>query len=342
LSPWRLSRLGSLRWQSGQASPSSANDPYRQLSRFGVVFDAVRRNYVEAPDEGKLIEAAQGNGGVSRSALGIRNRARLPQHGVDREGEVGFVGVELVERESVPVVVEVTGVSAQRAGILPGDRIEAIDGEPTNGLTIDQANEKMRGPVNSVSLAIARDSGSATAQFKILRDVRRIKEVGSRVECGDIRYIKIEQFTETTADELGRAIPSLRAEVPLEAFKGYIIDLRNNPGGYVDQAIETVNAFVSHGKIVATKGRERAANCVVFAHLGRDLSQGKPIAVLVNGGIDAIDDPSRGQHFATDDRSLLHAVRTIDSGTGHRPRHRDPQLSRTPLTTPTIASAKHR
>jgi carboxyl-terminal processing protease len=85
------------------------------------------------------------------------------------KGEVGLVGVELVERESVPVVVEVTGVSAQRAGILPGDRIEAIDGEPTNGLTIDQANEKMRGPVNSsVSLAIAGDSGSATEQFKIL------------------------------------------------------------------------------------------------------------------------------------------------------------------------------
>ena len=104
------------------------------------------------------------------------------------------------------------------------------------------------------------------------------------MQRGDIGYIKIEQFTETTADELRRAIPSLRAEVPLEAFKGYIIDLRNNPGGYVDQAIETVNAFVSHGKIVATKGRERAANSVVFAHLGRDLSQGKPIAVFVNGG----------------------------------------------------------
>jgi C-terminal processing protease CtpA/Prc len=157
-----------------------------------------------------------------------------------------------------------------------------------------------------------------------------------RVESGDIGYIRIEQFIETTADgskERWRA--GARS-----AFKGYIIDLRNNSGGYEDETVDTVNTFVNKGEIVATNGREPGANSVFFALPGRDLSKGEPLVVLVNGGTasaaeiaagacrtlgapDAVDNPSRRRHFAADDDALLQASRAIDSGEAHRSRHRN-------------------
>jgi carboxyl-terminal processing protease len=143
--------------------------------------------------------------------------------------------------------------------------------------------------------------------------VPRIKKVRWRVESNDIGYVRIEQFTKTTADGVRRAMASLSAEVPPKALNGYILDLRNNPGGYIDQAVETVNAFVSNGEIVATKGRELGASSVVFARPARDLSQGKPLVVLVNGVTASAAEIASG---ALQDlkRALLIGTRTFGKG----------------------------
>ena len=261
-----------------------ADDPYRQLARFGAVLAVVEDKYVDRPDEARLIEAAlramvgsldPHSGYVS--GQGYRALQTLTN------GEFGDVGLGIIERDGVVMVESVVrGCSAARAGILPGDRIVAIDGEPTRRLTVDQAVDKLHGALNSpVRLTVAR--GGAVTEFEVLRDFMRVEAVQSRVVGGDIGYIRIPQFVDATAEELKSAMAQLRGEIRSEAFKGYILDLRNNPGGYVNKAIETVNAFVDSGTIVSSRGRLPGADQVFSARPGADQSDGKPLVVLING-----------------------------------------------------------
>jgi carboxyl-terminal processing protease len=266
---------------------AQADDPYRQLARFGAVLALVQDKYVDRPVEAKLIEAALRAmvGSLDPHSGYVSGQDYRALQSIGR-GEFGDVGLGIVERDKVPTVSSVMdGTSAAKAGILPGDRIEAIGDETTERLTIDQAVEKMRGAKNTfVRLTIGRGRGGTVKDFEILRDYVKTKSVEFHVESGDVGYIRIPQFLDATAGELKNAMATLRAEVPSEAFKGYVLDLRNDPGGLVNQAVLTVNAFIDGGTILSTRGRAPGANQIFTARPAEDQSQGKPLVVLVNGG----------------------------------------------------------
>jgi carboxyl-terminal processing protease len=266
---------------------AAAVDTYRQLNLFGDVFDKIRNDYVEKPDETKLIEAAI-NGMLSsldpHSSYMDAKAYREMQ--VQTKGEFGGLGIEVTEEDGlIKVVSPIDDTPAAKAGILSGDVIVAIDDESTQGLTLDQAVDKMRGAVNApVKLKIARGSAKDIKEFKIVRDVIKVQSVRSHVEGDDIGYIRITQFTEQTADGLKSAMEKFHTDVPADKFKGYILDLRNNPGGLLDQSIEVVNSFIDKGEIVSTRGRNPDDAQRFNARPGGDLSGGKPMVVLINGG----------------------------------------------------------
>ena len=270
-----------------QSAYAAAADTYRQLNLFGDVFDKIRDDYVEKPDESKLIEAAI-NGMLSsldpHSSYMDAKAYRDMQ--VQTKGEFGGLGIEVTEEDGlIKVVSPIDDTPAAKAGILSGDIIAAIDDESTQGLTLDQAVDKMRGAVNSaVRLKILRGAAKEVKEFKIVRDVIKVQSVRSHVEADDIGYIRITQFTEQTADGLKSAMDKVGADVPADKFKGYILDLRNNPGGLLDQSIEVVNAFIDKGEIVSTRGRNPDDAQRFNARPGGDLSGGKPLVVLINGG----------------------------------------------------------
>ncbi len=266
---------------------AAAADTYRQLNLFGDVFEKIRTDYVEKPDEAKLIEAAI-NGMLSsldpHSSYMDAKAYRDMQ--VQTKGEFGGLGIEVTEEDgAIKVVTPIDDTPASKAGILSGDVIVGIDGDSTQGMTLDQAVDKMRGSINSaVTLKILRGAAKEPRDFKLVRDIIKVQSVRSHVEDADIAYIRITQFTEQTGDGLKAAMEKFRAEIPTDKFKGYILDLRNNPGGLLDQSIEVVNAFVDKGEIVSTRGRNPDDAQRFNARPGGDLSGGKPLVVLVNGG----------------------------------------------------------
>ena len=271
-------------------SPSAyaaAADTYRQLNLFGDVFDKIRNDYVEKPDESKLIEAAI-NGMLTsldpHSSYMDSKAFRDMQ--VQTKGEFGGLGIEVTQEDGlVKVVTPIDDTPAAKAGVMSGDIITAIDDQPTQGLTLDQAVDKMRGSINSpVKLKIVRGAKKEVKDFTIVRDLIHVQSVRSHVEDGDIGYIRITQFTEQTEDGLKSAMDKLHSEIPADKFKGYILDLRNNPGGLLDQSIDVVNSFVDRGEIVSTRGRTPDETQRFDAKPGGDLSGGKPLVVLINGG----------------------------------------------------------
>ena len=270
-----------------QSAYAAAADTYRQLNLFGDVFDKIRNDYVEKPDETKLIEAAI-NGMLSsldpHSSYMDAKAYREMQ--VQTKGEFGGLGIEVTEEDGlIKVVSPIDDTPAAKAGIQANDVIVAIDDQSTQGLTLDQAVDKMRGPINSaVRLKIARGASKDVKEFKVVRDVIKVQSVRSHVEADDIGYIRITQFTEQTADGLKAAMDKLHTDISGDKFKGYILDLRNNPGGLLDQSIDVVNDFVDKGEIVSTRGRNPDDAQRFNARPGGDLSSGKPLVVLINGG----------------------------------------------------------
>ena len=266
---------------------ATAADTYRQLNLFGDVFEKIRNDYVEKPDEGKLVEAAI-NGMLSsldpHTSYMDADAYREMQRST--KGEFGGLGIEVTEEEGlIKVVSPIDDTPAQKAGLMSGDIIAGIDGTSTQGLTLDQAVDKMRGPISSaVTLKIARGPKKEIKEFKITRAVIEVQSVKGHVEDGDIGYIRITQFTEKTASGLHSTMEKLKSEIPADKLKGYIIDLRNNPGGLLDQSIEVVNTFIDKGEIVSTRGRNPDDAQRFSARPGDDLSDGKPVVVLINGG----------------------------------------------------------
>jgi carboxyl-terminal processing protease len=202
------------------------------------------------------------------------------------KGEFGGLGIEVTEEDGlIKVVSPIDDTPAAKAGLLSGDIIAGIDGTATSGLTLDQAVDKMRGPINStVTLKIARGPKKELKDYKITRAVIEVQSVKGEVKDGDIGYIRITQFTEKTSSGLHTAMDKIKSEVPADKLKGYIVDLRNNPGGLLDQSIEVVNAFVDKGEIVSTRGRNPDDAQRFSARAGEDQSDGKPVVVLINGG----------------------------------------------------------
>jgi carboxyl-terminal processing protease len=268
------------------AFAAAAADTYRELNLFGDVFEKIRNDYVEKPDEAKLIEAAI-NGMLSSldPHSSYMDAKAYQDMQVQTNGEFGGLGIEVTQEDGLlKVVSPIDDTPASKAGVMSGDIITAIDGDSTQGMTLDQAVDKMRGAINSaVSLKVIRGAAKDVKEFKIVRDVIKVQSVRSHVEADDIAYIRITQFTAQTADGLKAAMEKLHADLG-DKLKGYILDLRNNPGGLLDQSIDVVNTFVDRGEIVSTRGRNADDTQRFNARPGGDLSAGKPLVVLINGG----------------------------------------------------------
>src|SRR5215204_4968264 len=267
---------------------AASSETYRQLNIFGDVFEKVRSDYVEPPNEAKLIEGAL-NGMLTsldpHSSYLSPNEFKEMQ--TQTRGEFGGLGIEVTMEEGlVKVVAPVDETPAARAGILANDIIIQIDGEPVQGQTLNQAVDKMRGPVNTpVALTIRRQDKKEPLEVKLTRETIRIRPVRARTEGEDIGYLRITQFNDQTTEALRAAIKTIAGEVGPDKLKGYVIDLRNNPGGLLDQAIMVSDAFLTKGEIVSTRGRNAAETQRYAAKgKGQDLVGGKPLVVLINGG----------------------------------------------------------
>src|ERR1041385_235521 len=270
----------------GASAKAAAADTYRQLNLFGDVFERVRADYVEKPDDAKLVEQAINgmlNGLDPHSSYMDPKSFRDMQ--VQTRGEFGGLGIEVTMEDGlVKVVTPIDETPAAKAGILANDIITQLDGEQVQGLTLNQAVEKMRGPVNTkIKLTIMRKGQDKPIEVSITRDIIRVRSVRSRVEGDDVGFIRISQFNEQTSEGLKKAITDITTQVGKDKLKGYILDLRNNPGGLLDQAISVSDAFLERGEIVSTRGRNAEETQRYSARPG-DLTNGKPIIVLVNGG----------------------------------------------------------
>ncbi len=269
--------------QSRGATPTA--ETYRQLNLFGDVFERVRADYVEAPNDTQLIEAAI-NGMLTSldphsSYLSPRNFRDMQ---VQTRGEFGGLGIEVtMENGLVRVVSPIDETPAARAGVRAGDLITHLDNEPVMGMTLQQAVEKMRGAVGSaIQLRVQRQGADEPLEIRITRDTIRIRSVRFREEGPDIGYIRVTQFNEQTTEGVRNAIESLNRTMG-DRLKGVVLDLRNNPGGLLDQSIGVSDAFLERGEIVSTRGRHAEETQRYSARSG-DILRGKPIIVLINGG----------------------------------------------------------
>lgn len=270
----------------GTIAKAAPAETYRYLNLFGDVFERVRADYVEKPDDRKLIESAI-NGMLAgldpHSSYMDAKSFRDMQ--VQTRGEFGGLGIEVTMEDGlVKVVAPIDDTPAARAGILANDIITHLDDEPVQGLTLNQAVEKMRGPVNTkIRLKIMRKGQDKPIEVTIVRDIIRVRSVRSRIEGDDVAYVRITQFNEQTTDGLKKALSDIANQVSQDKLKGYILDLRNNPGGLLDQAISVADSFLDKGEIVSTRGRNAEETQRFNARPG-DLTKGKPIIVLINGG----------------------------------------------------------
>lgn len=258
---------------------------YRQLSIFGDIFERVRASYVTEPTEEELIESAI-NGMLTSldPHSSYLNPKDFTDMRVQTRGEFGGLGIEVtMENEMVKVVSPIDETPAAKAGVLAGDLISKIDGENVRGISLQQAVEKMRGEVNTpIVLTILREGADQPIDITIIRDVIKVRSVRYRVE-DEIGILDVNAFNEQTFEGLERAIKSVREEVGDDKLKGYIVDLRLNPGGLLDQAISVSDAFLDRGLIVSTRGRNPDESRRHSARPG-DLTGGKPVVVLINGG----------------------------------------------------------
>ena len=270
----------------GSSARAAASDTYRELNLFGDVFERVRADYVEKPDDSKLVESAI-NGMLA--GLDPHSSYMDPKSFRDMQvqtrGEFGGLGIEVTMEDGlVKVVAPIDETPAAKAGVMANDIITELDDENVQGLTLNQAVDKMRGPVNTkIKLTIMRKGSDKPIEVTIMRDVIRVKSVRSHPEGDDVGYIRITQFNEQTTDGLKQAINDLNAQLGADKIKGYVVDLRNNPGGLLDQAISVSDTFLDKGEIVSTRGRNAEETQRFNARPG-DMTKGKPVIVLINGG----------------------------------------------------------
>ncbi|MEN8842275.1 MAG: S41 family peptidase [Octadecabacter sp.] len=259
---------------------------YEQLDLFGDIFERIRAQYVEDVDEAALIEAAIDG---MLTSLDPHSSYLSPEDAADmREttrGEFGGLGIEVTQEEGfVKVVSPIDGTPAAEAGIEAGDFITGVDGENLFGLTLDEAVELMRGPVGSeIIITVAREGVDQPFDVSIIRDTIKLTAVRSRVE-GDTVVLRVVTFSDQTYPSLEEQLAEQVAEAGgIENVNGFVIDLRNNPGGLLNQAIAVSDAFLDAGEITSTRGRNPNDGQRWNAREG-DLAEGLPIVVLINGG----------------------------------------------------------
>ncbi|MCO6051243.1 S41 family peptidase [Mesorhizobium sp. RP14(2022)] len=269
---------------SGQAV-AAGSETYKQLAIFGDIFERVRAQYVTPPDDKSLVENAI-NGMLTSldPHSSYMNAEAAADMKVQTKGEFGGLGIEVtMEDELVKVITPIDDTPAAKAGVLAGDFISKINNDEVRGLTLNDAVEKMRGPVNtSIKLTIIRKGADKPIEVSVKRDIIKVKAVKFRVE-NDVGYMKIASFTEKTQDDLDTAIREIKKQVPADKLKGYVLDLRLNPGGLLDQAVSVSDTFLDRGEIVSTRGRDPKDVTRFDARQGDEID-GKPVIVLVNGG----------------------------------------------------------
>jgi carboxyl-terminal processing protease len=269
-----------------QGSTISSAETNRQLEVLGKVLEIVRSDYVDKPDDGKLLNAAID--GILKSLdphSSYMDAKSYREMQTTTSGQFGGLGMQVnMEDGILKVVSPIDDTPAAKAGILAGDVIDQVDGAPVKGLTLSQAVEKMRGaPGTEIKLEIVRKGQDAPLKLTLVREIIKVSSVRQQIEGHDVGYIRITQFNSRVADDLKQAVQTLTAKIPAERLKGYILDLRNNPGGLLDQAVRVAGAFLVSGEIVSVRGRD-SAQVQRFNAVPGDLVEGKPLIVLINGG----------------------------------------------------------
>ena len=268
------------------ASETDQAKTYQQLELFGDIFDRIRAKYVEDVDDAKLIEAAI-NGMLT--SLDPHSSYLLPDDADDMRiqtrGAFGGLGIEVTQEDGfVKVITPIDETPAAKAGVEPGDFITHVDGEGLLGLTLDGAVQLMRGPVGSkIVITIVREDEAEPFDITIIRDTIKLTAVRDR-SIGQTIVMRVSTFNEQTYPNLKDGIAKqIEAASGIDNINGFVVDLRNNPGGLLNQAIMVSDAFLEKGEIVSTRGRDPATGDRWNARSG-DLAQGKPIVVLINGG----------------------------------------------------------
>lgn len=259
---------------------------YEQLDLFGDIFERIRAQYVEEVEESELIEAAI-NGMLTSldphsSYLAPQDAAQMR---LQTRGEFGGLGIEVTQEEGfVKVVSPIDGTPASEAGIEAGDFITHVDGDSVLGLTLDEAVELMRGPVGSeIVITVAREGETEPFEVSIIRDTIKLTAVRARTE-GETLVMRVTTFNDQTYPNLKEGIEKeIEAAGGIDNVNGLVLDLRNNPGGLLNQAILVSDAFLEKGEIVSTRGRD-VADGERFNAAPGDLIDGKPLVVLINGG----------------------------------------------------------
>jgi carboxyl-terminal processing protease len=296
--PWRLSLLLGTAFMAGVAAgpgfgvlkeafaqDSSRTDMYQLLKVFGDVVQRVRAEYVDPVDDKDLIENA-----INGMLTGLdphssyMNAKAFKDMQIQTKGEFGGLGLEVNEDKGlIKVVSPIDDTPAARGGIKPGDIITALDGKTLVGLSLNDAVEKMRGPPNSkIVLTIKRAGVDKPIEIPLVRETIKLQVVKSRMEPGDIGYVRLSQFTEQADAGIKQAVRALKQENGGK-LRGLVLDLRNNPGGLLDQAVAVSSDFIEQGEIVSTRARH-ADDSQRWNAKGSDILTGVPLVVLINGG----------------------------------------------------------
>lgn len=288
---------------------------YRMLEMFGEVFERVRADYVEEVSDERLIEAAiEGMLANLDPHSTFLSRRRYNDMKVQTKGEFGGLGIEVtMEKGFVKVITPLDDTPAAKAGLQSGDLITHLDGEPVLGMTLSDAVGKMRGKLKTKIVLTIRRGAAKSFDVSLTRDKIRIRSVRSRTE-GNIGYIRITSFSEQTDRSLKKAMEKIKSELGKD-LAGYVLDLRNNPGGLLTQAVNVADGFLNQGEIVSTRGRksEKDKPGQRFQASAGDLADGKPVVVLINGGSASASEIVAGA-LQDHRRAVLLGTRTFGKG----------------------------
>jgi len=297
-----------------QTSTQQKQEIYKELDLFGQVLERVRSDYVDEVNDNQLIEAAI-NGMLSSldphsSYLNSKNFRDLQ---TQMRGEFGGLGIEVtMEAGIVKVVSPIDDTPASRAGIKPGDLIVGIDGEPVMGLSLNDAVEKMRGPVNSSIKLTIRRKGRDPFDVTLTRANIKIDSVKYHIEGTDIGYIRVTSFNEQSDVGVANAFKSFRQQANTK-LAGIVLDLRNNPGGLLEQAVSVSNQFLDKGEIVSIRGRKPNSAQRFNAQADKNIAGGLPMVVLINGGSASASEIVAGA-LQDQHRAVLMGTRSFGKG----------------------------
>ena len=277
-------RFGMSIFPSAFAQDAGRGETYRLLTLFGDVFERIRAEYVQPTNEREMIENA-----INGMLTGLdphsnyMNVKQFRDMQVQTRGEFGGLGIEVTQEGGyIRVISPIDDTPAMRAGVKSGDLILALDGKTVQGLSLNEAVDKMRGaPASKITLSIKRPGVDNPIEISMQREVIKIQVVKSRLE-GEIAYIRVTSFSEQTDSGLRKAMATLKAQSG-DKLKGVVLDLRNNPGGLLDQAVAVSDDFIQQGEIVSTRARHTEDSQRWNAKDG-DITNGLPVVVLINGG----------------------------------------------------------